>query len=240
MAADRPASKAIQSLASSATTAGVGLFIAANQEGGQIQELKGTGFSTIPSARGPGGAVRHRPQTGGRAWGNELRSAGSTWTSLPSLDVVPPGRPCQHAIGALQREFGHTPQVTAAHGVAFIAGMSPPAWPRPPSTSRAWAGWSATPISPPRLSTEHGPDPYLDSFQAAIKAGVPFVMIALATYTRIDPNHLAAFSSRIMRGLLRQQLHFGGVIVSDDLGAAAAVGLSPANRASTSSPPEAT
>ncbi len=38
-------------------------------------------------------------------------------------------------------------------------------------------------------------------------------------------------ASRIMRGLLRQELHFRGVIVSDDLGAAAAVaGLSPATR----------
>ncbi len=82
------------------------------------------------------------------------------------------------------------------------------------------------------VDTTTGPDsPYLQSFRTAIKAGVPFVMVALATYTRIDPHHLAAFSSRVMRGLLRQQLHFRGVIVSDDLGAAAAVaGLSPANR----------
>jgi beta-N-acetylhexosaminidase len=71
-------------------------------------------------------------------------------------------------------------------------------------------------------------DPYLKSFQAAIKAGVPFAMVALATYTRIDPRHLAAFSARIMRGLLRQQMHFQGVIVSDDLGAAAAVAGIPA------------
>jgi beta-N-acetylhexosaminidase len=52
---------------------------------------------------------------------------------------------------------------------------------------------------------------------------VPFVMVALATYTRIDARHLAVFSSRVMNGLLRQQMHFRGVIVSDDLGAAAAV-----------------
>ena len=74
-------------------------------------------------------------------------------------------------------------------------------------------------------------DPYLQSYAGAIKAGVPFVMMALATYTRIDPDHLAAFSPRIIQTLLRQQLHFQGVIVSDDLGAAAAVaGLSPATR----------
>ncbi len=65
-------------------------------------------------------------------------------------------------------------------------------------------------------------DPYLGSFQSAINAGVPFVMVALATYARIDPGHLAAFSARIMHGLLRAQTHFGGVTVSDDLGAAQA------------------
>jgi beta-N-acetylhexosaminidase len=75
-------------------------------------------------------------------------------------------------------------------------------------------------------------DPYLGSFQAAIDAGVPFVMIALASYPRIDPGHLAVFSSRVMRVLLRKQMRFGGVIVSDDMGAAAAVvGMPPATRA---------
>ena len=75
-------------------------------------------------------------------------------------------------------------------------------------------------------------DPYLGSFQAAVDAGVPFVMVALASYPRIDPRHLAVFSSRTMRTLLRKQMHFGGVIISDDMGAAAAVAsLSPAARA---------
>src|SRR5450756_282320 len=64
-------------------------------------------------------------------------------------------------------------------------------------------------------------DPYLDSFRAAIDAGVPLVMVALATYTRIDPAHLAAFSPVVIGGLLRGDLGFQGVVVSDDLGATA-------------------
>ena len=57
-------------------------------------------------------------------------------------------------------------------------------------------------------------------------------MVSLATYTRIDPTHLAVFSARVMQTMLRQQLRFGGVIVSDDMGAASAVGgISPAARA---------
>jgi beta-N-acetylhexosaminidase len=57
-------------------------------------------------------------------------------------------------------------------------------------------------------------------------------MVSLASYPRIDPRHLAVFSSRTMRTLLRTRMHFGGVIISDDMGAAAAVAsLSPAARA---------
>jgi beta-N-acetylhexosaminidase len=56
-------------------------------------------------------------------------------------------------------------------------------------------------------------------------------MVALATYTRIDPAHLAAFSSVVIQELLRGQLGFNGVVMSDDLGATAAVsGISPATR----------
>jgi beta-N-acetylhexosaminidase len=52
-------------------------------------------------------------------------------------------------------------------------------------------------------------------------------MVALATYTRIDASRLAVFSPTVMR-LLRSELGFGGVIVSDDLGDAAAVASVPA------------
>jgi len=51
--------------------------------------------------------------------------------------------------------------------------------------------------------------------------------VAEATYTRIDPSHLAVFSPVIMR-LLRNGLGFQGVILSDDLGEAAAVASIPA------------
>jgi beta-N-acetylhexosaminidase len=52
-------------------------------------------------------------------------------------------------------------------------------------------------------------------------------MVALATYTRIDPHHLAVFSPVVMRTMLRGRMHFGGVIISDDLGAAQAVASVP-------------
>jgi len=74
-------------------------------------------------------------------------------------------------------------------------------------------------------------DPYFATYRSAISAGVPFVMVALATYTKIDPSSLAVFSPTVIR-LLRSNLGFNGVIMSDDLGQAAAVAsIPPAQRA---------
>ncbi|HUQ40924.1 MAG TPA: glycoside hydrolase family 3 N-terminal domain-containing protein, partial [Candidatus Limnocylindrales bacterium] len=75
-------------------------------------------------------------------------------------------------------------------------------------------------------------DPYLSPFRDAIAAGVPLVMVALATYERIDPTTLAVFSPRVMRDLLRGSLGFDGVIVSDDIGDTVAVAkIAPGDRA---------
>jgi len=68
-------------------------------------------------------------------------------------------------------------------------------------------------------------------FSTAIRSGVPFVMVSLATYERIDPQHLAAFSPIVIAGMLRHDLGFGGVVISDSLSAAAVASISPGSRA---------
>ena len=230
----RQATVADQSLASSAATARVRFFIGADQEGGEVQRLRGPGFSAIPSAVTQGELASGTLQGEAAEWGRELKLAGVNLDLAPVMDVVPPGTaPRNQPIGALRREFGSDPETVASHGVAFIRGMRQagvaatakhfPGLGRVTGNTDLTAGVT-DPVTAPG-------DPYLGSFQAAIDAGVPFVMVALASYPRIDPDHLAAFSPRVMR-LLRKQMRFGGVIVSDDLGAAAAVaGISPAARA---------
>ena len=71
-------------------------------------------------------------------------------------------------------------------------------------------------------------DPYLQSFKQGVDGGGDFVMVAIATFTRIDPSHLAAFSPVVMGQMLRGTMGFRGVIVSDDLGATVAVASVPA------------
>ncbi|HWG14240.1 MAG TPA: glycoside hydrolase family 3 N-terminal domain-containing protein [Streptosporangiaceae bacterium] len=222
----RQVANAVQALADPAT-AGVKFFVAANQEGGQVQALKGPGISSIPSALSQGSAHVSTLRKLAMVWGDQLRAAGVNLNLAPVMDVVPPGTDAGNApIGALQREYGHDPATVASHGVAFLNGM-------------AGAGVATTAKHFPGLGRVHGntdftssvvdtsttaSDPYLQTYQAAINAGVPLVMVALATYTRIDPHHLAVFSPTIMGTLLRTKLNFRGTIISDDMGAAVAVG----------------
>jgi len=222
----RRQTREMQALASSYATAGVRFFIAANQEGGEVRNMRGSGFAQIPSALDQGTLTPGELQQEAEGWGQELSSAGVNLNLAPVMDVVPPGTAADNQpIGALQREFGDTPTTVADHGVAFIKGMQRAGV---ATTAKHFPGLGRvagnTDFTSGVVDTVTTPDdPYLRTFQDAIDAGVPFVMVALATYTRIDPGHLAAFSSRVMRAMLRQRMRFRGVIVSDDLGVAAAV-----------------
>ena len=211
---------------------GVGMFVAANQEGGQIQPLRGPGFDAIPPATVQGTMPPGTLRASAARWGRQLIRAGVNLNLAPVLDTVPSGTESTNApIGALQREYGNTPAQVAGHGVAFIDGM------------RA-AGVATTAKHFPGLGRVRGNTDFtadvvdtqtttndLSAYQAAIDARVPFVMVALARYTKIDGRGLAAFSAAIVTGLLKDRMGFTGVIVSDDLGAAAVAGLPPAERA---------
>ena len=238
-AAGAPAIKAVadavQALATAETTASVRFFVAANQEGGIIQSLKGPGFSTIPSALDQSAIDPAALQTSAALWGRELASAGVNLNFAPVLDVVPPGTDAQNEpIGALRRGYGHDPATVSVHAIAFMRGMNDAGIATTgkhfPGLGRVTGNTDFTAAVVDDVTTTT--DPYLAPFRDAIGAGVPMVMVALAKYQKIDPTTLAVFSTPVMRNLLRDSLNFTGVVVSDDLGATAAVAnIAPADRA---------
>jgi beta-N-acetylhexosaminidase len=234
VAAAAAATARIQSLATPAVTGGVRFFIAANQEGGEVQNLKGPGFAGMPTAVTQGTWPPAYLERQARTWGDELRAAGVNLNLAPVMDVVPASMVTTNApIGELDREFGSTPAVTGPHGAAFVEGMSAAGV---ATTAKHFPGLGRvrgnTDFTSGVVDTVTTPDdPYFASYRDAITAGVPFVMVALATYTKIDKSELAVFSPKVM-GILRSGLGFTGVIISDDLGEAAAVqGIPPATRA---------
>jgi beta-N-acetylhexosaminidase len=233
-AAIRQLTDAVQSQATRANTGSVRFFVAANQEGGLIQGLSGPGFERIPSALDQGLLSIADLRAKAARWGRQLAAAGVNFDFAPVADVVPPGTDASNApIGMLEREFGHDPETVAAHVKAFIAGMRQAGITTSakhfPGLGRVAGNTDFTSGVVDTVTTRD--DPYLEPFRAAIGARVPFVMVSLARYDEIDPDHLAAFSPTIDTALLRDELGFRGVIISDAMGAKAVGGIPPAQRA---------
>jgi beta-N-acetylhexosaminidase len=234
VAAIRALTDAVQAQATPSATGGVRFFVAANQEGGLIQGLAGSGFDTIPSALTQGTMAPSTLQAKAARWGAQLRAAGVNLNFAPVADVVPPGTDAQNApIGELQREYGHDPATVSSHVSAFIAGMQAAGVATTakhfPGLGRVTGHTDFTANVVDSVTTRT--DPYLAPFAKAVKVHVPFVMVSLATYERIDPAHLAVFSPTIIGGMLHGDLGFRGVVISDALGAAAVSSIPPGTRA---------
>jgi beta-N-acetylhexosaminidase len=227
---------ALRARVTTASTDGVPLFIATDQEGGKVQVLSGPGFSTIPSALTQGTWSLSKLTSSARTWSHQLRAAGVNVDLAPVMDTVPSAAAAlsNPPIGEFQREFGYTTATVAAHGTAFAQGMiasgiavTPKHF---PGLGRVTANTDTSSGVTDTVTTRH--DAYLAPFAAAIHAGAPFMMVSTAYYSRIDPNHPAAFSSTVINGMLRGDLGFTGVVISDDLGNAKQVAAwSPGNRA---------
>ena len=207
------------------------LLISADQEGGQVQRFTGPGFSAIPTALVQGTMAPGALQAQATQWGNQLAAAGVNLDLAPVLDTVPSAAAAEHnpPIGGFEREFGYDPATVTAHGVAVMQGLAAARVATSvkhfPGLGRVAANTDTSSGVTDSVTTRH--DPYLAPFAAAAKAGTPFVMMSTAVYARIDPDNPAAFSPAIVQGLLRGDLDFRGVIVSDDLGSARQVASVP-------------
>ncbi len=218
------------------STGRVRLFVATDQEGGQVRVLQGPGLSEIPSALEQGTWEPRRLRAAARGWARQLRRAGVNLDLAPVLDTVPSRRAAKHnpPIGRYDREFGFTTRVVARHGVAFLRGLADgdvvPAVKHFPGLGRVRGNPDARTGVTDHVTTRH--DPYLAPFRAAVEAGAPFVMMSTAYYEHLDPRRPAAFSPYVIGTLLRGDLGFDGVVISDDLARARQVaGFTPAGRA---------
>jgi beta-N-acetylhexosaminidase len=216
----------LQSEARSTSSVGLPLLIATDQEGGMVQVLGGPGFSSLPSALQQGATPVDSLRAQAQAWGFELHAAGVNVDLAPVLDVVPDSGAMSNApIGAFDRQFGQDPANVAEHGLAFIRGMKnagvSPTIKHFPGLGRVNGNPDNSSAVTDDVTSRH--DAYLMPFAAAIRAGAPIVMVSTATYRLLDPNSPAAFSRTIVTGILRGDLSFTGLVISDDLGRAVQV-----------------
>jgi beta-N-acetylhexosaminidase len=221
-----------------AATGGVGLLVAADQEGGQVQQLKGTGFSTIPSARTQATLGTTALARDVRTWSRELARAGVNVNLAPVADTVPTSLGAANApIGRYRRDFvPGDPQANGRYAAAFVrgtlaAGVAPTVK-HFPGLGRVTGNTDVT-ASGTTDSTTSVTDPYLGPFRDGIRAGAPLVMVSSARYPRIDAENRAMFSKAVVTDLLRGRLGFDGVVITDDVGAAKAVAAVPVGERAT-------
>jgi beta-N-acetylhexosaminidase len=215
----------IAGLQKSAPT-GLGLLIALDQEGGLVQTLQGPDFPPIPAAVEQGRLSSTDLRAQALDWAGRLARIGVNLDLAPVADTVPAslgaGNP---PIGALDREYGSNPTAVAqAISTVVTAVQSAGVM----TTLKHFPGLGRvtknTDTSTGAVDTEASTkDPYLGPFAAGVQAGTAAVMVSLASYPNLDSQAIAAFSPTIVNGLLRQQLGFNGLVLSDDLANAVSV-----------------
>lgn len=206
-------------------------LIAVDQEGGQVRMLRGGAARRTPSAEELGEAGPEATREAYTSIGEDLAARGISVALSPVADVVDPllGS-ANDPVGGLDRGFGTDPEhvgtCVAAAVEALDATGTAATLKHFPGLGRVEQNTdhSAQGILDETTTTE---DPFLGSFTAGIEAGAELVMLSSATYGRIDGDAPAMFSRAVVTELLREQMGFEGLAVTDDIGAAKAVASVP-------------
>ena len=193
------------------------LLISIDYEGGTVYTPITLGFEHLPTNMMLAASQdEEKAATLAYLAGHELRRAGVHINFSPVLDVN--SNPHNPIIGV--RSFGSDPQTVTKMGLALIngfkaAGIIPIVKHFPGHGDTAVDSHYAVPVVPgskSELKRTH-----LAPFIAAIKHGVPGVMTGHVLYPAWDKKEVASFSKPILQDLLRKELGFKGLIVTDSL-----------------------
>ena len=196
----------------------VGLFTAIDQEGGVVARLL-NGVTVFPGNMALGATAQtHYARRAAEVTAQEMLQLGLNMNLAPVLDVNNnPGNP---AIGV--RSYGESPELVAAMGAEAVAASQSAGvlatakhFPGKGDVTRdSHVDLPHVPHSRERLNQVE-----LAPFKAAIAAGVGAIMTAHVTFPAIEPEPLlpATMSQKVLQGLLREELGFRGIIITDDL-----------------------
>lgn len=197
-------------------------------EGGQVHRF--TWERELKSAYHLGGKSGDEASEQFLYIGERLKSLGINVDLAPVLDVSP--EPLSTFLG--DRIISADADITAEIGAAMIAGLHEGGC---LATAKHFPGHGGTnedshKLTPVVYSSRerlYGYD--LAPFAAAVDAGVDCVLVAHILYPELDPDDIASMSPVIINGILRDELGFGGVVISDDFRMQGLTGRYPAREA---------
>ena len=198
------------------------LIVSVDQEGGRVARLRGIA-TDVPAMRVVGKAAEQDPELPyrlGAMMARELVSLGFHWDFAPVVDVDT--NPDNPVIG--ERSFSRDAHTVARVAARFIEGMQGQGV---AACAKHFPGHGDTDVDShlalPRLphSLQRLRDVELVPFKEACAKGVASVMTAHVMFPVLDEHEPATLSKPILQTLLRQELGYDGVCVSDDLEMAA-------------------
>ena len=200
------------------TEPAVPLLVAVDQEGGQIASAPWVAPQPAAAEVGRRGDPAEARAVAKRI-GTELLWAGVNTNFAPVVDTG-----FGAAIGS--RSYGEDPALVSRMGAASVegfeeAGIASSAKHFPNHGPAVVDSHKGLPVVNHDERTIESYD--LGPFRAAIEAGAPMVMVGHLLYPAVDPQRPASLSRRWM-AVLREELGFDGVVVTDDLAMAAASG----------------
>jgi beta-N-acetylhexosaminidase len=218
----------LRSLIEAVVAANPHAVIAIDEEGGDVTRLHYDVGSPYP-----GNAVLGRldsldaTEAVGQAVGAALRSVGVNLDFAPDVDVN--SNSLNPVIGV--RSFGAETELVARHGAAWTAGLQSQGVAAclkhfPGHGDTAQDSHLALPTVDVPVSVLRSRE--LVPFAAAIAAGAETVMTSHIVLPQLDATSPATFSQAVLEGVLRGELGFEGVIVSDALdmvGASGSIGI---------------
>jgi beta-N-acetylhexosaminidase len=189
------------------------LFIAIDQEGGQVARLKDpfTEFPGNPHMKTEDDAIRFAEVTAA-----ELFQVGINMNMAPVLDVAP--KDVQSVMA--ERVFGHDPTWVERLGVRVICHLQQN---NIMAVAKHFPGIGRTTLDShldmPSLDADISDLESFDMipFKAGIKQDVCGIMLSHSLYPKIDPEWPASMSKRIASDLLRDRMGFVGLTLTDDL-----------------------
>ncbi len=214
--------------------AGLGApLIGIDQEGGTVTRL-GPPFTRFPDAREMASSPDPEAHLTAyaRTCADELLQVGINLNFAPVLDVSPEDQ----GLFMERRSLGGDPDTVARLGAMIIRMMQESGL---AACGKHFPGLGRAVPDPhltlPTINAEISElEGDLAPFRSAIDAGVAMIMTSHTLYPAFDPDHHATVSEKILTGILRRNLGFDGVIVTDDLEMGAVENQTTAGRAAAS------